>query len=298
MRQATQRMSTHAPSETDPQRGLYLQNRPGYIGDLATPEILVEYAVVAEDAGWDGVFLSDGLTPQFKSIDPWITFAGIATETSTITLGSWITPVCRRKPWQIAQDLATLDHLSDGRVLLGAGLGVEENYTMFGEPWKPTELGLQYDEALDIIDGLWRGDPLSYDGEFYSTDEAELPLTPVQEPRIPIVLACWWPNKKPYQRATEWDGIMPAAPAFFGEEGQQGEPITGSPEEELRALLAYYYGLTDDPGEVIVPIDTPNAPPDFADTCRDLGATWLLTSSLLEPDHDANLKRIRAGPPV
>lgn len=282
---------------TEPQHGLYLQNREEYIGDLATPEILVEYAVAAEEAGWDGVFLSDGLTPDFKSVDPLITLAGIAARTSEITLGTWIVPIPRRKPWQVAQDLATLDHLSDGRILFGAGLGDAGNYTMFGETWHPERLGRKYDEALDIITGLWQNDSVSYDGEFYTTDEATLPLTPVQAPRIPIVLAGWWPNKKPFRRAAEWDGVMPAAPAFFGETGQQGEPITGSPTEELRALLDYYHELTNDPGEIVLPVDSPAVPPDFAGTCRELGATWLLTTGLLEADNAVNVERIRAGPP-
>lgn len=244
------------------------------------------------------VFLADGLTPDFPSVDPWITLAGIATQTDTIQLSTWVTPIPRRQPWQVAQDLATLDHLSGGRVILGAGLGNKPNYTTYGREWKPKRLGQQYDEALDIITGLWEAEPFSYEGDYYSLEDAELRLKPVQRPRIPIVMGAWWPNKKPFHRAARWDGIMPWAPSFQGEEGLQGEPVTGTPEEEVRELVEYYRGLTEVPGEIILPIDPPEAPADFKETCKDVGATWLLTTDLLEADApDQNKERIREGPP-
>ena len=288
-------------TETDftaPKHGLYLQNCHVYLDELATPGTMVEYAVAADEACWDGVFMADGLYPEFPSVDPWTTLAGIATRTNDVVLGTWISPVPRRHPWQLAHDLATLDNLSDGRVLLGAGLGSAGNYTTFGEQWDPGRIADRYDEALAIIDGLWAGGSFSYEGEFYSVEEAELPYRPVQEPRIPILLGCWWPNKKPFQRAAEWDGIMPAAPSFWGGEGEQGEPVTGTIEEEVEALVAYYREVAEEPGEILLPIDVPEATADFAEVCRDLGATWLLTSDLLDADdHEANLERIRAGPP-
>lgn len=121
---------------------------------------------------------------------------------------------------------------------------------------------------------------------------------PIQEPRIPILLGWWWPNKKPFQRAARWDGIIPAAPSFYGSKGEQGEPITGT-IEEVSALIKYYRGLTDDPGEILIPIDVPEALDGFVDTCRELGATWLLTSALLDGEsHAQYLERIREGPPT
>lgn len=150
-----------------------------------------------------------------------------------------------------------------------------------------------------MIDGLWEGTPFSYDGEFYTLEGAELPYTPVQNPRTQILLGCWWPTKKPFQRAAEWDGIMPSAPSFYGSAGEQGEPVTGPIEAEVGALVEYYRSLTDDPGEILLPIDGPEASDDFAHTCRELGATWLLTTDLLEGDsYEKNLERIREGPPA
>lgn len=282
---------------TDPNHGLYLQNSSADIGDLATPDRLVEYAVAAEDADWDGVFAADVLTTDW--IDPWITLAGIASRTEQLTLGTWVTPVPRRQPWQLARDLATLDHLSDGRVMLGAGLGTEADYTSFGESWEPPRIAGRYDEALEVIAGLWAGGEFSYDGEYYTVNEVELQPTPVQQPRIPIVVGCWWPNKAPLHRGARWDGIMPYAPSFVGDEGLHGEPVSGTPAEEAGDVLKYYRGLTDEPGDIVLPVDPPEAPPDFAETCVELGATWLLTTSLLaDDDHEQNLERIRAGPPA
>jgi alkanesulfonate monooxygenase SsuD/methylene tetrahydromethanopterin reductase-like flavin-dependent oxidoreductase (luciferase family) len=291
---------TAATPGDGPKHGLYLQNAAGYLGDLATPSNVLAYAIAADEAGWDGVFMADGLYPDFPSIDPWTTLSAAAARTSDVTLGTWVTPVPRRLPWQLAHDLATLDHLSDGRVLLGAGLGSEGNYATFGDDGYPGAVARRYDEALEIVEGLWTGEPFSYDGDFYTVDEAELPYAPVLEPRIPILLGCWWPNKKPFRRAARYDGIMPAAPSFYGGEGEQGEQPTGTIEEETRDLVDYYRDQTDgDPGEILLPVDVPEAPPDYADLCREVGATWLLTSDLLgDDDHDANLDRIRAGPPA
>lgn len=282
---------------SDLNHGLYLQNSASYIGDLATPDHLVEYAVAAEDAGWDGVFGADVLASDW--LDPWITLAGIASRTDRVRLGTWITPVPRRQPWQLARDLATLDHLSDGRVMLGAGLGTEADYTTFGEAWEPARIAARYDEVLEIIAGLWRGEPFSYDGECYTVDALELRPTPVQEPRIPILAGCWWPNKAPLRRGARWDGIMPYAASFVGQEGLHGEPVTGTPAETVRDIVAYYREHADDPGEIVVPVDSPEMPSDFAAKAAELGATWLLSTSLLEDDdHAANLERIRAGPPA
>ena len=279
--------------------GLYLQNTPSALGELATPSNALEYAIAAEEAGWDGVFMADALGGAGQSyVDPWVTHASIAAQTERVRLGTWVTPVPRRQPWQLAADLAALDELSGGRVIFGCGLGAPWNYESTGIGYDPRDLGARYDEALEVIVELWTGEEVTYDGDHYAIDALQLPVTPVQEPRIPTVMGCWWPNEKPFDRAARWDGVMPVAPAFYGGEGVQGEQITGTIEEELSDMMAYYHGVADDPGDVFVPIDVPEAPPDFLETCREVGMTWTLTTSLLDDDgHEANLERIREGPP-
>lgn len=272
--------------------GLWLRNTAA-----ADVSDLVEYAAAAEQAGWDGVFLSDSMTWGYT--DPWPVLAGIATRTNELRLGTWITPIPRRQPWQLAHHLATLDQLSGGRVLLGGGLGTPSEHERIGTASREPNPGQRYDEALQIIAGLWEGEAFSFEGDHYAVEELELVPTPAQNPRIPIVLGGWWPNEAPFRRAARWDGIMPNWPAMTDAgEGPQGEQATGSVEEELRDLLDYYHGLTDEPGEIVLPLNPANAADDYREVCRDLGVTWFLDTSGVEPGQSQeNLAYIRDGPP-
>lgn len=295
---------------TDPNHGIVLPN--WIVGPDA--EQLVEFAVAAEQAGWDGVFLADHLTfphgdydgpDNMDFHDPWITMAGIATRTETVRLVSWITPVPRRQPWQLARDLATLDRLSDGRVILGAGLGEPStNYPPFGRSSDLGHLAARYDEALEIIDGLWSGESVSYEGEHFTIDDAVLLPTPVQEPRIPIVAGGIWPNRAPLERGARWDGIVPhyRGDGVVPSEGMEGivPPLDGTPEEDAREMMAYYREVADDPGEVMLPLDPPHGPQAWTDLCEDFGATWLYSRELRGGEYVGNpdqaLEYITAGP--
>lgn len=257
-------------------------------GVLLEPRQVVDYAVLAEEHGWDGVFVSDAISDGWS--DPWTVLGAVAARTERIAIGTWITPVPQQAPWRLAHSLASLDRLAEGRLILGAGLGAPSEYEMFGGSYDPKALGRRYDEALQIMVGLWSGEPFSFEGEFYTVRDAKLPVTPVQEPRIPIVLGCWWPHRKPFRRAAEWDGIMPFWPALLKEgAGPQGETASGSREEELREMLGYYRSVADDPGEIVLPMGKPD--PDYQELCEELGATWLLHGSIRDEDG------LRQGPP-
>lgn len=298
------------PSVGEVNHGIVIGNEPYMEGDSSS---LVEHAVAAEAAGWDGVFMGDHLVntewaDQPKAaFDPWMTLAGIATRTDDITLGTWVTTLPRRQPWQLARNLATLDHLSDGRVTLGAGLGGKSLYTTFGEPWEPKRLGQKYDEALDVITGLWTGEPFSYDGEHFTIDDAVMLPTPVQEPRIPIVMGCWWPNKKPFARGADYDGVMPNFPSLFGRGDHGTREGSGTPAAEVREMMEFYHAVDDDPGEIVLPIDPVGGSQEYVETCKEMGATWLLTThaeaiySADETTRDTSEfsleARIRRGPP-
>jgi alkanesulfonate monooxygenase SsuD/methylene tetrahydromethanopterin reductase-like flavin-dependent oxidoreductase (luciferase family) len=249
---------------------------------------VVECAVEAEAAGWDGIFVSDA--PSWGYSDPWTVLAAIAVKTNRIRLGTWITPIPLDLPWRVAHALASLDQLSNGRVLLGAGLGTPSEYKMFTGSYDAKELGRKYDEALEIITGLWKGEPYSFSGEFFNMDNAKLPVLPVQQPRIPIILGCWWPNKKPFRRAANWDGIMPYWPSLYKEgKGPQGEERTGTIEQELQDLLKYYSEVSKKPGEIILPYISDNK--SYLDLCIDLGVTWFMTTTVRD------IESIRKGPP-
>lgn len=192
---------------------------------------------------------------------------------------SWITPIPRRQPWQLAKDLATLDRLSDGRVTLGVGLGTPSDYTRFGQSWEPKQLGRKYDEALDIIDGLWSGEPFSYRGEFFSIDHAVLRPTPVQAPRIPIIVGGLWPNKKPFHRGARWDGIVPhyRGDGILPKDGGPNAPPRDdklSHDTEVENMIEYYRSITDTPNEIFLPANPPDGGPDWIEKCKQLGASW------------------------
>lgn len=246
----------------------------------------VDLGVAAEKAGWDGVFVPDELSAGYS--DPWTVLAAVAARTTQIRLGTWITPLPTQQPWRVAHSAAAVDRISGGRLILGTGLGAPKEHSTFSGSYDPSELGRRYDEALDVVVGLWSGEPFSYSGEFFTVEDVVLGVTPVQEPRVPIVMGCWWPNKKPFRRAAQWDGIMPFWPALLRDgDGPQGEQASGTVEDELRALIDYYVGLTDDPGEIIVP----DRPDDrYRELADELGVTWLLSTGLADPDE------IRRGP--
>ncbi len=190
------------------QYGLSLPNG-GVCGDART---LAELALLAERSGWDGVFLEDYIIWQGNqdkpTCDPWVALAAMAMRTERIRLGTEVTPLARRRPWKVARETVTLDHLSNGRMILGIGLGVSSDieFTHFGEETDTKKRARMLDEALDVLVGLWSGKPFSYRGEFYQVSEVTLLPRPVQKPRIPIWVGGGYPLKGPMRRAARWDG--------------------------------------------------------------------------------------------
>jgi alkanesulfonate monooxygenase SsuD/methylene tetrahydromethanopterin reductase-like flavin-dependent oxidoreductase (luciferase family) len=177
---------------------------------------LAEFARLAEESGWDGVFLEDYLVWQghqdVPTYDAWVALSAMALSTQRIRLGTMVTALPRRRPWKVARETVTLDHLSNGRLILGVGLGDtsvfirDPSFTHFGEVTSTQQRGQMLDEALDVLVGLWGGEPFSYDGEYYHVKEVTFLPRPVQSPRIPIWIGGGWPLKGPAQRAARWDG--------------------------------------------------------------------------------------------
>jgi alkanesulfonate monooxygenase SsuD/methylene tetrahydromethanopterin reductase-like flavin-dependent oxidoreductase (luciferase family) len=193
--------------------GLNLPNG-GTWGDART---LADLARLAEDSGWDGVFLEDYIVWQSQqdvpTHDPWLALAAMAMRTERIRLGTTVTPLARRRPWKVARELVTLDHLSHGRAILGVGLGdtgesvdSDVSFSHFGEVMQPKQRAQMLDEALDVVVGLWSGEPFSYAGQYYKVKEVTFLPRPVQTPRIPIWIGGGWPLQGPTRRAARWDG--------------------------------------------------------------------------------------------
>lgn len=180
------------------------------------PSELIELGVRAEEAGFDGfylwdhlVFSNDGDGPPI--VDPWLVLAVIASRTSTIKLGTMITPVSRRRPWVLARQTATLDVLSGGRTVLGVGLGspAQGDFGIFGDSTDPKVRAELLDEGLDILQGLWTGDWFEYQGQHFTIAPVKFRPTPAQTPRIPVWVGGVLPAQRPMRRAARWDGAVP-----------------------------------------------------------------------------------------
>jgi len=179
------------------------------------PQTMTEFATLAEASGWDGIFVEDYIIWQgdqnMPTYDPWVLLAAMAMRTTRVKLSTQVTPLARRRPWKVAREAVTLDHLSNGRVILGVGLGDnitanEPSFAAFGEEMDAKRRARMLDEALDIIASVWSGEPFSYEGEFYHVQEVKLLPRPVQQPRIPIWIGGAYPLKGPVRRAARWDG--------------------------------------------------------------------------------------------
>jgi len=189
-----------------------------HFGPFSNPHLVAELAHEAEDAGWDGFFLWDhlnyrqaGLPDPLAVADPWMLLAAIALRTRSIKLGPMVTPLPRRRPWKLARETVTLDHLSGGRLILGVGLGTNffGEYHDFGEPTDDRGRAEMLDEGLAVLTHLWSGEQFSYEGKHYQLSQMQFLPKPLQQPRIPIWIAGNWPYKKPFRRAAQFDGVFP-----------------------------------------------------------------------------------------
>jgi alkanesulfonate monooxygenase SsuD/methylene tetrahydromethanopterin reductase-like flavin-dependent oxidoreductase (luciferase family) len=185
-------------------------------GEFARPQAVMELAVAAEEAGWDGLFLWDHMWRPPEDVedvaDVWITLAGVAAVTRRLRLGTAITPLTRRRPHKVARETVTLDHLSGGRLTLGVGLGVNTGGELerFGEVADQSVMAERLDEALEVILALWSGEVVDHHGRHFQVDHVRFRPGPVQRPRIPVWGAanggC---GPKPLRRAARLDGLFP-----------------------------------------------------------------------------------------
>ena len=110
----------------------------------------------------------------------------IAARTSRVRVGVLIAALARRRPWKFAREMATLDVLSEGRLIVGVGLGSQpqEEFAAFGEDPDPRRRHELVDEGLDIVCGLWTGQPFSYEGQHYRVAESLFLPSPIQRPPV------------------------------------------------------------------------------------------------------------------
>jgi alkanesulfonate monooxygenase SsuD/methylene tetrahydromethanopterin reductase-like flavin-dependent oxidoreductase (luciferase family) len=273
-------------------------------GEYADPAVFLRLARATEASGWDGLFVWDHVlvAPDWgvPIADAWTLLAGAATVTERIRLGPLVTPLPRRRPWVVARQAVTLDWLSGGRLILGAGLGApaDAEFAAFGEDPDPGVRAEKLDEALAILVGLWSGDEFSWSGRHFRLAPMRFEPPPIQRPRIPLWIGGYWPHRAAFERAARWDGVFPAS----RHTDATGEPI---PLDELAAAVGVIRGARPgsalDGYEVVVMGESPSdrgAAAAMVAPYVDAGATWWCeTLSGRRGELEEMLARVAAGPP-
>jgi alkanesulfonate monooxygenase SsuD/methylene tetrahydromethanopterin reductase-like flavin-dependent oxidoreductase (luciferase family) len=242
---------------------------------------LARLAREAEQAGWDGFFIWDHLLAfapgPVPVVDPWVALTAIALATERMRIGPMATPLPRRRPTTLARQTVSVDHVSNGRLVLAVGIGaLPYEWDYLGEESDLKRRGAMLDEGLDVLTGLWSGELFSYHGTHYTIagkppDAAWQALfypPPVQTPRIPVWIGGTWPHKRPFRRAAHWDGVCPT---------KQGGPML---PQDVRDMMDYIapYRVSTTPFEVVIAGETPGH--DLAQSVEHVapfeaaGATW------------------------
>ncbi|HSA52975.1 MAG TPA: LLM class flavin-dependent oxidoreductase [Yinghuangia sp.] len=273
------------------------------IGEFADARAVAGLARRAEDAGWDGFFVWDHVVfaygPEAEVADAWTVLAAVALATERVRIGPMVTAPARRRPGTLARQTTTLDQVSGGRLVFGAGLGftLEAEYGTWAEPVEPPALARRLDETLEVLAGLWSGERIDFHGEFVTAADVVFRPTPVQRPRPPVWIGCNWPARRPLRRAARWDGVAPmvvdprdgswaASPAVVAEIVEAvGEHRGGGDSFDVVITGRTEAGEPGAAHEVVAAIGA-------------AGATWWLEGFRPAPgEYDAALRRIEAGPP-
>jgi alkanesulfonate monooxygenase SsuD/methylene tetrahydromethanopterin reductase-like flavin-dependent oxidoreductase (luciferase family) len=266
-------------------------------GDYGDPRLLASLAGEAEDHGWDGFFIWDHIiAPDAMPVaDTTVALAAIALETQRIRFGPMVLPLPRRSPWKVAREAITLDHLSNGRLILGIGLGGDwfTELTTFGLPLNDIQRAEQLDEGLTILAALMSGEEAAHQGKHYTLKPTRFLPAPIQK-RIPIWIAATWPRPRPFRRAAKFDGVAPVSPDIETD-------LTVEQMREVHALIAKNRGSAT-PVDIIQ-FGTTAGRSREEDAHKvaafvEAGATWWLEAPNPWKSTIAQVRdRIRFGPP-
>jgi alkanesulfonate monooxygenase SsuD/methylene tetrahydromethanopterin reductase-like flavin-dependent oxidoreductase (luciferase family) len=235
--------------------------------ELSDPVVVARLAAEAEEAGWDGLFVWDHIAyrdPVRAVADPWTTLSAVACATSSVRLGPMVTPLPRRRPVVVARQVASLDGLSGGRLVLGVGTGGDgaRELSSTGEELDDRARGAMLDESLAILRAAWTGERVDHHGEHYTVDGLTLLPTPVQTTGPPVWVAARYGNRKPVRRAAQHDGVF---------------PIDLADADQLAEVVADVQQLREDkhsPYDVVVGLLPGIDPAPYVAA----GATWCLAS--------------------
>ena len=283
--------------------------RYGFVVPFPASREFVELAALGESCGWDGIFTWEALFGE----DAWVTLGAAAMATTRIRLGTLLTPVARVRPWDLASRVGTVDRLSGGRAILGAGLGaLHDGWLAFEADEGRQVRAEKVDEGLAIYDGLMRGQPFAFDGKHYSARPTDfmLPPPPVQQPHPPVwVVGAYVPGRerqRSLERAARWDGLLPTV---LGPEAPEGKPsytLDSFAEvvSRVRALRAEA-GLPWEGYDVVVEGDSTGEFVQLEGKPADwerAGGTWWVESWWSVPAGADGIREVRrrveAGPPA
>jgi alkanesulfonate monooxygenase SsuD/methylene tetrahydromethanopterin reductase-like flavin-dependent oxidoreductase (luciferase family) len=263
------------------------------------PQAIIELASLAEDAGWNGFFIWDG----FLGPNPSVLLGAVAARTKRLQFGTMLTAASVRQPWELAAEAATLDQLSNGRLILSLGLGAADD-AGFARVGAATERKIRaqlLDESLDILYGLWRGGPFDYEGKHYTLKQASLQLLPVQSLRIRVWVVGAWPSVKSMQRVVRCDGIIPAKLTAQGVSYDIGPADIQAMRafvEERRTVNTVFDFIME--GET--PGDNRAQAAAIVQPFAEAGATWWLECVAATPYKRGGVEGVRArilqGPPA
>jgi alkanesulfonate monooxygenase SsuD/methylene tetrahydromethanopterin reductase-like flavin-dependent oxidoreductase (luciferase family) len=271
---------------------------PNFGNCCGSPREIAELAVEAENSGWDGFFIFDHIlysnNEHVPLVDPWVALAAIAMNTKRMRIGPLVTPLARRRPWKLARETVSIDHLSNGRLTFGVGLGdpADVEFTSLGENGDDRTRAAKIDEGLEVMVGLWRGELFSYLGKHYEVRNVQFLPRPFQSPRIPIWVGGRWPRREPFLRAARWDGVFPLGLA-------RGSRL--NPDEIQKVLSFIRKHRTDTSAYDLVATSGDNGQVDDNEMLHAYaaaGATWWMKDVRRWRNSREELgSRIREGPP-
>jgi alkanesulfonate monooxygenase SsuD/methylene tetrahydromethanopterin reductase-like flavin-dependent oxidoreductase (luciferase family) len=276
--------------------GVYVPN----FGSYADPRSVLQLALAAEQAGWDGFFMWDHMIfrrdDPVEILDPWLILAAIAAQTQRIALGPLVTPLARRRPWKVAREAVALDRISRGRAILGVGLGADgAEFSAFNEDPDARTRAAKLNEALELIVRFWAGDTVYHSGTHYRVDGVRLSPGPLQVPRIPIWVGARWPavSDRPYRRAARYDGVFPLAHDYRSDRPlplrQAGAAFGHTPVRTTTFEFIHAGASTGDRDR-----DRP-----LLTEAEQFGITWWLESfDPFRGEIGDALERVRLGPPA
>jgi len=185
--------------------------------DAIDMQVVHRVAQRAEALGFRDLWVTENTLDHVTSFDPVAILTYAAAATTRIRVGASVVVLAIHSPMTVAHQWATLDHISQGRAILGIGLGGEHHYRQFAVPHEGRVR--RFREEVDIIKALWTEPKVTYRGRFYQLEDATMALKPVQQPHPPIWTGVGHPDalRRTAKIADGWMGSGGSSIAAFGQ---------------------------------------------------------------------------------